>query len=197
MKLRMIAIVLILALAAWLPAVAQQGKGSQTAPSTDTAGSACDCCDHKNHASDSGKSCCQGKDGKAMACCREHAKSDQSAMNCCEGKDGKGCCSGKDGKPCCGKDALACSTKDGKNCCQDMNHCSGCASKSRSSPGKRASVHHQEIQRVCLDVQTENAHQFLFQAFQFQFTGVLFTCTVVQGVFQQSQIRPQLHLPQR
>ena len=148
MKLRLIAIVLILALAAWLPAVAQQSTGAQTTPSTDTKGSACACCHHKDHAGDSGKSCCHGKDGSAnccqskdgkeMACCKEHSKGDQSAMNCCEGKEGKmcakngkGCCSGKDGKSCCGKDAVACNTKDGKNCCHDMNgHCRGCASTS-------------------------------------------------------------------
>jgi hypothetical protein len=140
----MIAVVLILALAAWLPALAQQSGGTQPAPPTDAKQGACVCCDHKDQAGDAAQSCCHGKngdakscceskDGKQMACCKEHAKGEQSAMNCCKGKDGKmcaksakNCCAGKDGKSCCGKDAAACNSKDGKPCCDAATgNCSG------------------------------------------------------------------------
>ncbi|HTZ34334.1 MAG TPA: hypothetical protein VMH31_17860 [Methylomirabilota bacterium] len=142
MKLRMIAVVLILALSAWLPAIAQQTGG---APATAPADSkACACCEHQDHQGGASKSCChgkdgaadccKGKDGTAMACCKDHDKGDQSAMNCCKGKDGKmcakdgkGCCNGKNGKSCCGKDAAACNSKDGKPCCDAATGtCAGC-----------------------------------------------------------------------
>jgi hypothetical protein len=157
MKFRIIAVVLILTLAAWLPALAQQDRGSLPAPSRDSDTTACASCDHKahhgedrKHSQDSrscchgksgqanGKSCCQDTDGKQMACCNEHPKGDQAAMNCCRGadrkmcaNDAKGSCAGKDGKPCCGKDALACNRKDGKNCCADAaKDCTDCPSHS-------------------------------------------------------------------
>ena len=144
MKSRIIAVVLLLTLAIWLPAFAQQTTGSQTTPPADSKTPACACCDHKNHQGDAAKccnhnkdaaaSCCQGKNGKEMACCKDHGKGDQSAMNCCKGKDGKmcakdgkGCCTGKDSKGCCGKDASACNTKDGKPCCGGaVGDCAGC-----------------------------------------------------------------------
>ena len=134
MKLRMIAVVLTLALGAWLPSVAQT-TGSQSNPPADSKAAACSCCSQQDHQGDTAKSCCQGKDGKEMACCKDHGKGDQSAMTCCKGKDGKmcakngkGCCTGKDGKSCCGKDAAACNTKDGKPCCGGAEgNCAGCA----------------------------------------------------------------------
>jgi len=145
MKTRILAVALILALAAWLPAVAQQ-TGTQAAPAADPNAkqATCACCDHSAHHGKDGKSCCQGKDGqpccdsksgKEMACCQGHAKGEQSAANCCQGKDGKmcakdgkDCCAGKDGKSCCGKDAVACNMKDGKDCCGGTDgHCAGCA----------------------------------------------------------------------
>ena len=128
MKLRMTAVVLIFALAAWLPAVAQQSSGSQPATARDSnAKQAGTCCDHK----DKDHSCCHdkgAKNGKAMACCKEHAKGDQTALNCCCDKGDKLCAKdGKDGKSCCGKDAAGCNTRDGKNCCGEGVNCPGCA----------------------------------------------------------------------
>jgi hypothetical protein len=136
MKLRMIAVVLMLTLGAWLPSVAQQTTGSQTTPPADSKAAACFCCDHQGHQGDAAKSCChgkdgaanccQGKDGKEMACCKDHGKGDQTGMNCCKGKDGKMCA--KNGKDCCDNHAVACNTKDGKPCCRGAEgSCTGCA----------------------------------------------------------------------
>lgn len=135
MKLRM-TVVLVFALAAWLPAVAHESSGSQAEPVTDAnakqaTGTSCDhkgkdhsCC-HRKDAKANGKSCCESKDGNAMACCQEHAKGDQTAANCCSGKDDKMCA--KHGKSCRGKDAVAGNAKDGKNCCGGTpGDCPGC-----------------------------------------------------------------------
>jgi hypothetical protein len=146
MKSRMIAVVLTLAVAAWLPAVAQQNPETQPSTATDSnakqaGGTCCDhqhrdhsCC-HGKDAAANGKSCCEAKDGKPMACCKEHDQGAQAARNCCAGKDdktcakdGKDCCFGKEGKSCCAKDAAAAGgTKGGKNCCGEGAHCPGCA----------------------------------------------------------------------
>ena len=145
MKFRMISVVLILSLAAWLPsAMAQQGAPAQPAAPSDSKSTAGSCCDHNHHQGDAAKSCChdkgsasccKGKNGEDMACCQERTKGDQSAMNCCKGKDGKmcaknskGCCAGKDGKSCCGKDTAACnSSNDGPCCDEATGRCGGCA----------------------------------------------------------------------
>jgi hypothetical protein len=145
MKIRIIAVLLTLALAAWLPITAQQTAApqpsAQQAPATpsDTGKTACTCCDHKqDQSSDTAKAknCCAGKD---MDCCKKDGKDSQSAMNCCAGKDGKQCakkdgkaCCGKDGKACCGKDAMACNSKDGKNCCAGTGHQGCCHGMSQS-----------------------------------------------------------------
>ena len=132
MKLRMIAIALLLALAAWLPAMARQAGAvpqaqapvaqDDSAKSSDK--SPCACCAQRKDQKDTSTSkatCCDGKD---MACCKKDSKDTASAMKCCAGKDmkqcaakdGKGCC-GKDAKGCCGKNAMACNSKNGKHCC--------------------------------------------------------------------------------
>ena len=133
MKIRMIAVLMILALAAWLPAMAQQAaspnqQAQTSAPRVDSAkpvaASACACCDKMNDQGKDAKaaSCCAGEE---MACCKKDSKAAQSAMNCCAGKDGKQCAK-KDGKGCCGKDAVACNSANGKHCCagQDCSHSS-------------------------------------------------------------------------
>jgi hypothetical protein len=153
MKFRMIANVLILTLAAWLPGVAQQNATPQpsaqqtpASPAPAETGkvaekSACACCEHmKNHGKEAAgdhasKACCPSKDGEAaksmtccegkeMDCCKQDNKDNQTAMNCCAGKDGK-MCAKKDGKDCCGKDAMACNGKNGRNCC--AGHGKACA----------------------------------------------------------------------
>jgi len=149
MKIRMIAVVLILAVAAWLPATAQQSATppAQAESAKPAAKSACACCEH---AKDQGKeatgdhasmACCPGKegeaaksasccDGKEMACCKKEGKDNQTAMNCCGSKVGKMCAS-KNMKECCGRDAMAGKGKDGKNCCAGPGHaCSHGATQS-------------------------------------------------------------------
>jgi hypothetical protein len=136
MKFRMIVLILIVTLAAWLPAVAQQAPPQD--PGKTAAKPACACCAQTDqHGKDaaSGQSamaCCHGKDSKDMACCTKAAKDNKDAtqaMPCCNGKDskdakmcaskdGKPCCDSKNGMSCCGKDATtACNSKDGKDCC--------------------------------------------------------------------------------
>ena len=150
MKFRIVANVLILSLAAWLPGAAQQSATPQPAPQqtpgspvpADTGKAAgksgCACCEHmKDHGKETtgdhaSKTCCPGKedqaaksmsccDGKEMACCKKDGKGNQTAMSCCTGKDGKMCAT-KGGKDCCAKDAMACNGKDGKNCCAGQGH---------------------------------------------------------------------------
>jgi hypothetical protein len=145
MKLRILAVLLVVTLAAWLPLAAQQAAPTSQAPATPQDSGktavkpACCCCDH-NTQQDKGKAdstpdhsamaCCQGKDAKDMACCGKDAK---ASMDCCKGKDakmcakdGKSCCGSgdaKDGKSCCGKNAVACNSKDAKNCCASASDC--------------------------------------------------------------------------
>jgi hypothetical protein len=140
MKLRMIALILTFAMAAWLPAAGQQAP-SQSTPQTpasqdsskDAAKHSC-CCSHEHDSADSASAanhdvqapaCCQAKDGKEMSCCSKDTRNSKTAMTCCKDKDaklcaardGKPCCNAKAGKSCCGKDATACNSKPGKDCC--------------------------------------------------------------------------------
>jgi hypothetical protein len=127
------AVVLIGTLAVWLPVMAQQPASPPTPAATDSAKTACTCCEHlknpgKEAQGDSAsKACCQNKNGasaKSKSCCtdkemagdRKDDKDMKTAMTCCTSKDGK-MCSKKYGKGCCGKDAMACNGKEGKNCC--------------------------------------------------------------------------------
>jgi hypothetical protein len=156
MKLRILAVLLIVTLAAWLPLAARQSAPTSQAPATpqdsgkSPAKPACCCCDHKAQ-QDKGKAagapdhsamtCCQGKDAKAMACCGKDSKDAKASMDCCKdkdakmcAKDGKSCCGSgdaKDGKSCCGKDALACNSKDAKDCCASASDC--CAAHTHAS----------------------------------------------------------------
>src|SRR3974390_1055468 len=140
MEFRMIAVILALAMVAWIPAAGQQAL-SQSTPQTpapqdsgkDAAKHSC-CCAHENHGADSATAanhddhamaCCQAKDGREMSCCSKETKDSKKAMTCCKNKDaklctakdGKPCCDAKAGKCCCGKDATAGNSKTGKNCC--------------------------------------------------------------------------------
>lgn len=87
MKTRMIAVLMILALAAWLPAVAQQaappasGQQAQTLASPansaePAAASACACCDKPKDQSKNAKAadCCAGAE---MACSKKDSKTAQ------------------------------------------------------------------------------------------------------------------------
>jgi len=139
MKSRMFAVLVILALAAWLPLAAQQVPTPQSqtpAPSKDAtkteATAGCCCAGHMNHKDTSVSAkqdqapmyCCKSKEGKIMACCDKDAKNAKAA-DCCKGEEGK-MCAAKDGKSCCGqgdaKNANACNSKDGKGCCGGDGH---------------------------------------------------------------------------
>jgi hypothetical protein len=138
MKLRILAVLLIVTLSAWLPLAAQQSAPASQAPaaSQDTGKTAvehaCCCCDHKAQtdkdkpasAGHSDMACCQGKDAKDMPCCGKGSKDAKATMDCCKGKDAKMCA--KDGKSCCGSgDAKCCGGKDAKNCCASASDCCG------------------------------------------------------------------------
>jgi hypothetical protein len=55
MKSQILAVVLVLTLVAWLPAVAQQHPGSQPAPSADSKAATGACCHHQAHHGDDAK----------------------------------------------------------------------------------------------------------------------------------------------
>src|SRR5215472_12145631 len=143
MKVRMLGVIAILSLAAWLPIQAQQAAapapGQQApapAPKQDDSKAApakhecccaakanaveghdhqaMDCCHGKS--GDAAKAdCCAGKSEKDMACCAKTEKADKAAMQCCAGmKDGK--CAAKDGKSCC----RGMNAKDETGCCTGM-----------------------------------------------------------------------------
>ena len=142
MKFRTIAVILILIVAAGLPAVAQQGAAPQPAgqhaqaatPPTDSGKaaekSACPCCEHMNHQGQANSpahpsmGCCHGKDAKAgqsmsccegkdMPCCKKDGQDKQASSTCCHGKDGK-MCAKQNGKHCC-------DGSDGNGCCGKNN----------------------------------------------------------------------------
>lgn len=135
MKVRMLAVISIFALAAWLPIRAQQaGTPAAPAPQTQTPSAPGDsakpaakhdcCCAAKTQAGQDGAAT---HDHKAMDCC--HDKGGETAKgNCCAGKDAKemACCgkNDKDSKvamDCCkGMKEGQCSAKEGKDCCKDM-----------------------------------------------------------------------------
>lgn len=121
MKVRTLAVIAVLSLAAWLPAPAQQTP----AAAGDTKAAAKQECCKGEHAADCchGKDTeavkaglCQGKSAKEMPCCTKGEKADQAAVQCCIGmKEGQ--CAAKDGKSCCGgvKENVE------KGCCSKMS----------------------------------------------------------------------------
>lgn len=127
MKLRILALTLVLSLVAW----AQTSPPSPSAPNSTPAPEAKGCCHHMADQKD-GKGCChhdaaEGKD--AMACCGKDKCDMKAGKSCCEGKDMKSCMKqGKDGccaegKGCCGgsadKTAAGCC---GGNKCEHHEH---------------------------------------------------------------------------
>jgi len=124
MKIRLLAVILMFALASWLPLAAQQA--APAGPTKTDSKSSCACCSHDPVSQAKGSE--EKHDHHAMACCKGQTTDGISSMECCKihdvkrcaAKDGKSCCDSKDGKSCCGKDATACNTKDGKDCCSAM-----------------------------------------------------------------------------
>jgi hypothetical protein len=128
MKIRTIVMMLILALASWLPVMAQQTAAPQTNAPQAQDKNTCPCCGHmtgQSKGASKGGTCCQGKD----SCCNKDGKDAQSAMNCCGGKEGMQCA--KDAKHCCGKNAkkgcchnaMASNSNEGTNCCAGHSCC--------------------------------------------------------------------------
>jgi hypothetical protein len=125
MRLRLIAVSLILVVSAWLPIIAQQSSTSQ--PSAKPDQPAATCC-HGKDGNPQSMPRCEGKDAKDMACCKKDARDKQATATCCDAKDGKSYC--RDAKQsaakCCkGKDAKLC-TKNGKDCCAGPDRQSCC-----------------------------------------------------------------------
>ncbi len=130
MKVRMLAVISILTLAAWLPIQAQQAASpAAPAPQAQTPATPSE----KDQSTAKHPCCCCCDPGKKTGPEATAATADQPAMECCHGK-GTGttkasCCAGKNAKDmaCCGmKD------KDGKvvmNCCQGAT-AAMCAAKS-------------------------------------------------------------------
>ena len=152
MKMRIIAVFLILFVAAWLPMVGQQPS---TTPAVTDASKAekpsCACCEHHDAKAQDGKagqaagdcchgkdgktmSCCEGKDAKDMDCCKKHANDKYAAENCCSGKDGKMCAAKKGDKGCC--DDVNC-----KSCCQKSTTAANSADPGNCCPGKHSCCH--------------------------------------------------------
>ena len=135
MKIRIPAVIAMLALAAWLPVQAQQAAApnapaTQAAPAPDGKSkdaTAHSCCHPKAKTGQEATS--EKADQAAMECC--HGKgTDAAKAACCAGKDAKemaGCCgqkdaAGKSAMNCCeGKKDTMCAAKDGKTCCGDMS----------------------------------------------------------------------------
>jgi hypothetical protein len=155
MKVRISALIAILALAAWLPVQAQQAATpSATAPQTQAPATpdeknkdaaAHGCCHPKAQAGQeatdpkqdhAAMGCCHGKDAAKASCCAGKETKDMAA--CCEKKDATGktamdCCKSMKDTMCAAKDAKACcgdmAAKDGKGCCAGMaDHCAAHAS---------------------------------------------------------------------
>jgi hypothetical protein len=128
MKIRMTAIVFIIALAAFSWAqTASPSKPNPTQPSTAKAD--CPCCQkmadgkaaesccahHQDGSAKSEMSCCKGKEGKDAMSCMKGDK-DKSTNACCShgAGDGKeGCCSKADKNT---EQAMACCGKAGEHC---------------------------------------------------------------------------------
>jgi len=149
MKVRISAVISILALAAWLPIQAQQAA-TPNAPATQT----------QTPGAPDGKSketathnCCHPKEKAGQE--TTAAKAEQSAVECCHGKDAAnaGCCAGKETKDmaCCGqkeavsktasnccedKQGAMCAAKISKNCCSRMNRKDGMSSCAAHANGK-------------------------------------------------------------
>lgn len=140
MKLRVLAVLPIVTLAAWLPLAAQQSAPASQSPATwqdsgkPTAKPPACCCQHKDQ-QEKGKAA-GAVNHSAMACCGKGNKDAKASMDCCAGKDatmcvkdGKSCCGSGDAKTCCGKDAVACNSKDAMRCCASASSC--CAGHAR------------------------------------------------------------------
>jgi hypothetical protein len=119
MKLRLIAVLLMLSLAAWLPTVAQQSPAPQpAAPATDSAKpsdkAACSCCQHSDAHAQANKSaeCCAGKDAQM---CAKNAKNGDKP--CCDKTTCKSCCEKASASNTAAANSNSCCAAANHNCC--------------------------------------------------------------------------------
>jgi len=118
MKIKLVALLLVLTLTAWAQTAVQQAP-TQDKPAVGETKDAMSCCHGmKDHGADA-MSCCkhEAKAGQknTMSCCQHDGKE----MSCCSGKSGASCMKAEKDKSaaCCGGDAGCC--KGGKGCCGD------------------------------------------------------------------------------
>lgn len=140
MKIKLIALFLVLTLTTWAQTATPQAS-TQDKPAANDAKDTMSCCHGmKDH----------GKEG--MSCCKHEAKADgKEEMSCCK-HDGKeaSCCGGKDGRMACmkgdkDKTAMCCGGEAG--CCKEAK---GCCSDSKD--GSKASM------KCCGDKCERHAH---------------------------------------
>src|SRR5678815_5133098 len=117
MKIKLIALFLVLTLTAWAQTAVQQAP-TQDKPAVGETKDATSCCHGMKHQGAEGMSCCkhEAKTGQnnTMSCCQHEGK----GMSCCNDKSGKmNCMKAEKDKSakCCGGDAGCC--KDAKGCC--------------------------------------------------------------------------------
>src|SRR4030095_11023531 len=119
MKIKSVALLLVLTLTAWAQTTVQQAP-TQDKPAVGETKDAMSCCHGMKYHGAEGMSCCKHEtkaDQKnEMSCCQQNGKE----MSCCSGKSGKASCmKGEKDKSaaCCGGDAGCC--KDAKGCCDE------------------------------------------------------------------------------
>jgi hypothetical protein len=139
MKIKLIALLLVLTLTTWAQTTAPQTSTQDKPAASETKDSMPCCHGMKAH----------GKDG--MSCCKHDAKAEgKEGMSCCkhDGKDAS-CCGDKEGKAACmkaDKDKTA-SCCGGDDCCKDGKGCCG-----EIKDGKKASM------KCCGDKCERHAH---------------------------------------
>jgi hypothetical protein len=136
MKVRMLAVIAIFSLAAWLPVPAQQPV-TPAAPAQQTPAPAGDsrkattkhecskgsenvnCC-HGKDTEGVKADCCQGKSAKEMPSSTKSDKGDQATVPCCIGMK-EGPSTAKAGKSCCGGAEKDCGSKMATQCPAQAN----------------------------------------------------------------------------
>lgn len=127
MKIRFIAVVLILVVASWAQNATNPTE-SQDKPAATETKDAMSCCHHMKDSAGKGMSCCHqdAKPGnkEGMSCCKHDAKD----ASCCAGKGGKAACM-KNGD----KDKGSASSSADSSCCKGAESCCGNAKDSKDA----------------------------------------------------------------
>lgn len=121
MKFKLIAFVLILAIASW----AQTATPAPSSPDNASPEAKCSCCDKAT----TGTTAASHKHMDACMHAKSGSKDGKEVASCCSGKDKATCCTGKDGNSCAKMTASAgccgnhCSAEGAKDCCSDGKDC--------------------------------------------------------------------------